>query len=112
MASVREAHATIAALHNTCLPGAAGPLVVRFADSAEQKAKKAARMSRALDRWATISGGGTHASGSGDWPGGGGGSGGGGSVSSDFGRVSEPPVRERESSIYIKYLPPTVGSPE
>jgi hypothetical protein len=155
MASVREAHATIAGLHNTSLPGAVGPLVVRFADSAEQKAKKAARMSRALDRWAAISGGsgsggrGPGSSGSGGGGGGGGGGaggsgwrdaeprgggGGGGSTSGGgyrgdggeyrgrgggggggggeymrYGEAPPPPPRERESSVYIKYLPPMVG---
>jgi len=116
MQSMSEARAAIVALHNQHLPGAMAPLVVRFADSAEQKAKKAARMSRALDRWAmhTGHGGGGGSAGGGrpGWHGEPGsysgdirsGSGGG----SDYGPVFDGPMRERESSIYIKYLPVTV----
>ncbi|KIY95478.1 hypothetical protein MNEG_12483, partial [Monoraphidium neglectum] len=52
LGSLSEAQRAIAGLHNQRLPGAAAPLVVRYADSAEQKAKKAARMGRAYDRWA------------------------------------------------------------
>ncbi|KAI8467196.1 MAG: HAD-like domain-containing protein [Monoraphidium minutum] len=58
LASVADARAAIAALHNTRPPGGGAPLVVRFADSAEQKAKKAARMGRMYDRWAWAGGGG------------------------------------------------------
>lgn len=43
MATVDEAAEAIAHLHNQRLAGSVMPLVVRFADSQEQKAKKAAR---------------------------------------------------------------------
>ncbi|KAI8472332.1 MAG: hypothetical protein J3K34DRAFT_503931 [Monoraphidium minutum] len=117
--SVEAARAAIASLHNDRLPGGAAPLVVRFADSAEQKAKKAARMGRAYDRWAAalghgssagsaelrgcVSSGGSDAGGAGPGPGRGGerehgGLGGG---------LGFAGVRERESSVYVKYLPET-----
>lgn len=172
LSSVQEAQQAIAALHNQRLPGSIGPLVVRYADSAEQKAKKAARMGRAFDRFACpagpMSGGGGGRGGGGgpEWPRqyggggysdagygmgggyasggygggynggyggyGGGGYGGGprgpgahsggdlrsmGSMGSDYGMGGEgyhgggggSGMRvDRESSIYIKYLPETV----
>lgn len=52
MASVEEAAQAINHLHNQRLQGSAMPLVVRYADSQEQKQKKAARQSRQYDRYA------------------------------------------------------------
>ncbi|KIY97009.1 hypothetical protein MNEG_10954 [Monoraphidium neglectum] len=118
LGSVADAQRAIAALHNQRLPDSKAPLVVRFADSADHKAKKAARMGRAYNRWAASVGAG----------GGGGGADRGrrpsnlaryasGSVGSgsDLGEVLGGAVpgfggggfgvRERDSSIYIKYLP-------
>jgi len=46
MATVDEAAQAIAHLHNQRLAGSVMPLVVRFADSQEQKAKKAARQAK------------------------------------------------------------------
>ncbi|KAF8071377.1 PGLP2 [Scenedesmus sp. PABB004] len=51
MASVEEAGAAIANLHNRRMPGAPMPLVVRYADSQEQKQKKAARQVKQFDRY-------------------------------------------------------------
>jgi len=51
MSSVEEAAQAIAHLHNQRLAGSALPLVVRYADSQEQKAKKAARQHRQYDRY-------------------------------------------------------------
>lgn len=114
MSNVQEARQAIQSLHNQRLPGSIAPLVVRFADSAEQKAKKATRMGRAYDRWAAAwAGGGSGGSGSG-YAGGYGGHSGElrslGSLGSDFGGYGGGGglLRDRESSIYIKYLPDTV----
>lgn len=102
------------------------PLVVRFADSAEQKANKAARMGRAYDRWA-VSVRGSGSDSAADWPGAYGPYPGGGELRGSISsagpsgplrdaaggaggfRLGLGAVRERESSIYIKYLPETVG---
>jgi hypothetical protein len=46
MASVEEAAQAIAHLHNQRLAGSVMPLVVRYADSQEQKQKKAQRQQR------------------------------------------------------------------
>lgn len=46
MGTMEEAGDAIAHLHGQRLPGAAAPLVVRYADSPEQKAKKQARQGR------------------------------------------------------------------
>jgi hypothetical protein len=46
MASVEEAAQAIAHLHNQRLAGSVMPLVVRYADSQEQKEKKAQRQQR------------------------------------------------------------------
>jgi hypothetical protein len=46
MSAVEEAAAAIAHLHNSRLDGVGLPLIVRFADSQEQKAKKAARQQK------------------------------------------------------------------
>eukprot|EP00879_Flechtneria_rotunda_P018944 GHRR01019887.1.p2 GENE.GHRR01019887.1~~GHRR01019887.1.p2 ORF type:complete len:163 (+),score=42.20 GHRR01019887.1:32-490(+) len=51
MSNVEEAAQAIAHLHNQRLQGSSLPLVVRYADSQEQKAKKAARQHKQYDRF-------------------------------------------------------------
>lgn len=51
MASVSEAAQAIAHLHNQRLQGSSMPLVVRYADSHEQKMKKAARQYKQFNRF-------------------------------------------------------------
>jgi len=50
MSSVEEAAQAIAHLHNQRLAGSALPLVVRYADSQEQKAKRTARQHRQYEQ--------------------------------------------------------------
>ncbi len=50
MGTVEEAMRAVQHLHNQRLPGSAAPLVVRYADSAEQKAKRQARQQRQAER--------------------------------------------------------------